>query len=149
MSPSSGVLYPSLLATTISNSSLSQNYHAAIYAPTSSANTLLLAENYFAATGLGAIALGSGGSLSGSGTCSLTAFNNGTGATATVTISGGSWSGATFAVTNTGYGATSAPTSATLGNGTATCSGTATLSTVLGGAQGTALRLIWFSAKQQ
>ena len=49
--------------------------------------------------------------------------------------------GATFVVTNTGYGATAAPTTATVSSGTATCSGTATLVTVLGGAQGNAVMI--------
>ncbi len=97
----------------------------------------------YTATGLGSITSGNGGTISGTGTCTLTISNGGgSGATATVTISGGVWSGATFAVNSTGYGYTSAPTSATLGNGTATCSGTATLVTVLGGATGNAVDLV-------
>jgi hypothetical protein len=49
-------------------------------------------------------------------------------------------SGASFAVTNTGYGATTAPTTANVTGGTASCSGTAAVFvTVLGGAQGTAI----------
>jgi hypothetical protein len=98
---------------------------------------------FFSATGLGSITSGSGGTISGTGTCMLGTFNDSlTGATATVTfVTSGSWTGATFAVTNTGYGATAAPTSATLASGTATCSGTPTLVTVLGGAQGNAVQL--------
>ena len=96
---------------------------------------------YFAAIGLGSITSGSGGTITGQTTCTLATFNDSdTGATATVNFpTAGSWTSATFVVTNTGYGATAAPTSATLGGG---CSGTATLVTVLGGAQGNAVELI-------
>jgi hypothetical protein len=112
--------------------------------------------NYFTATGLASVnSTGgtiTGGSLSGTGTVYLTSFNNGgTAATVTGTITtAASWTGSTFAVTNTGYGLTAAPTTATCTSGTATCSGTVAFpagTTVLGGAQGTAVRLVWFSAK--
>jgi hypothetical protein len=88
----------------------------------------------------------SGGSIAGSTsqTCTLGTFNNGnTGATATVALTGTNTiaGGTALTITNTGYGSTSAATSATLGNGTATCSGTATIATVLGGAQGNGIRL--------
>jgi hypothetical protein len=126
------------------------------FANTSGGLVLNPAYNYFSATGLGSVnSTGgsiTGGSLSGTGTVSLTAFNNG-GSLATVTgtiNTSGSWTGSTFVVTNTGYGLTAAPTSATCTSGTATCSGTVTFpagTTVLGGAQGTAVRLTWFSAK--
>jgi hypothetical protein len=95
----------------------------------------------YVAAGLGSVTSGSGGSISGVGTCTLGSFNDGltNGAVTVSFVTSGSWTGATFAVTNTGYGATAAPTSATLTSGTATCSGTATLVTVLGGAQGNAI----------
>jgi hypothetical protein len=101
-------------------------------------------------TGLGSITSGSGGTISGTGTCTLTGFNNSlTGGTATITFTtSGSWTGATFAVTNTGYGASASPTSATLASGSATCSGTPTLVTVLGGAQGNAMLLQSMKATQ-
>jgi len=44
-------------------------------------------------------------------------------------------------ITNTGTGYTAVSTSATVGNGTATCTGPATIVTVLGGAQGNMMNL--------
>jgi hypothetical protein len=78
----------------------------------------------------------SGGTITGSSgqTCTLTAFNgSGAGATATVALTGTNTiaTGTAITVTAAGAGFTSAPTSATLGSGTATCSGTATISTTL------------------
>lgn len=79
----------------------------------------------------------SGGSITGaaSTTCLLTAFNNtGTAIAGTVGLTGVNTiaSGTQIVLTNAGSAAaTAAPTSATLGNGTATCSGTATISTTL------------------
>lgn len=75
----------------------------------------------------------SGGSISGSKdqTCNLSAFNGVTNATATVPLTGQNViaSGTQLTITSPGYGATVAPTAATLSNGTATCSGTATVQT--------------------
>lgn len=68
-------------------------------------------------------------------TCELTAFNGGgSGATALVALTGTNTiaSGTTIYFANGGSGFTSDPTSATAGNGTASCSGTATLSSLLG-----------------
>jgi len=101
-------------------------------------------EVYFAATGVASGTYSSGGTISGSAgqTCTLSSFNSSaSGATATVTLTGTNTiaGGTALAVTNTGQGATAAPTTATLGSGTATCSGTATIATVLGGAQGNAM----------
>ena len=78
----------------------------------------------------------SGGSITGSAadTCTLTAFNGGgTGATATVALTGSNViaGGTALVITAAGTQYTSASTSATLGNGTATCSGTATIATIL------------------
>ncbi|MFY9854216.1 MAG: hypothetical protein WAK26_10115 [Terracidiphilus sp.] len=78
----------------------------------------------------------SGGAISGSAgqTCTLSGFNNGSsGATATVTLTGAGTiaSGTSLAITAGGTGASLAPTSATLSNGTATCSGIAAISSVL------------------
>jgi hypothetical protein len=77
----------------------------------------------------------SGGTTAGTGTCTLSSFNGGgTGATASVPITGGVIAGgATLTITAAGTQYTSAPTSATLGSGTGTgvCSGTATIATVL------------------
>jgi hypothetical protein len=100
---------------------------------------------YFGANGLGSITSASGGTITGAaagGTCTLGAFTGGggSGAAATVTFANsGSWTGATFAVTNTGMGFTSAPTGATLSSGTTTCSGTVSLTGSLGGEQGAAI----------
>lgn len=148
-SPYAGLVYGTLDSQTVSSAYVYFDGNATNIS-TSSPQALTL-KTGFLATGLGSITSGSGGTISGVGACTLSSFNNGaTGATATVTFTtSGSWTGATFSVTSTGYGATSAPTSATLASGTATCSGTPTLVTVLGGAQGSALRLISLSARQQ
>jgi len=100
---------------------------------------------YFSANGLGSVtSYTSGASVTGAinTTCTLGTFNNGlTGGAVTATLTTpNSLSGASFAVTNTGYGATTAPTTATVTSGTASCSGTGVVFvTVLGGAQGTAI----------
>lgn len=84
---------------------------------------------------LSSITSASGGTLAVSTglTCSLSGFNDSlANALVTVTFNAtNSWAGATFAIVQAGYGATAAPTSATLNNGTGTCSGTATLTTTL------------------
>ena len=75
----------------------------------------------------------SGGTITGSKgqTCTLTDFNGVTNATGTVTLTGQNKiaSGTQLTITSPGFGATVAPTTATLGNGTATCSGTAIVQT--------------------
>jgi hypothetical protein len=77
----------------------------------------------------------SGGTISGSQgqTCDLSSFNGVIGATATVALSGKNAiaNGTQLTIVTPGFGATVAPTSATLSNGTATCSGTATVQTAL------------------
>ncbi len=77
----------------------------------------------------------SGGTITGSAgqTCSLSNFNGVNGAQATVILTGIDTiaSGTHLIVTAEGSGATVAPTTATLGNGTATCSGTANVITAL------------------
>ena len=77
----------------------------------------------------------SGGTITGSAgqTCDLSGFSGVTNATATVTLTGQNKiaSGTHLNVTNSGYGGTTAPTTATLSNGTATCSGVATVITAL------------------
>jgi len=67
-----------------------------------------------------------------------TGVNPVTGATATVTLTGSNTiaSGAQLTVTNEGFGAVQPPTTATLSNGTATCSGTAAVITALNTATG-------------
>ncbi|MGP8253609.1 MAG: hypothetical protein ACLQHF_16390 [Terracidiphilus sp.] len=100
-------------------------------------------QAYFPATGVVSGTYTSGGSISGSGgqTCTLSAFNDSSTATATVALTGTNTiaSGTSLTITSRGQAATAAPTSATLGSGTATCSGTATISTTLGGAPGNAV----------
>src|SRR5271167_35638 len=77
----------------------------------------------------------SGGTIIGSTgqTCGLSNFNGVTGATATVTLTGTNTiaSGTQLTVTAEGIGATTPPTTATLSNGTASCSGTANVVTAL------------------
>ncbi len=69
-------------------------------------------------------------------TCALTLFNGGnTGGTATVALTGTNViaGGTALVITAAGSGSTSAATSATVGNGTATCTGPATVATALTG----------------
>ena len=77
----------------------------------------------------------SGGTITGNAgqTCGLSNFNGVTGATATVTLTGTNTiaSGAHLIITSEGSGGITPPTTATLGNGTATCSGTASVITAL------------------
>lgn len=77
----------------------------------------------------------SGGTVTGSTgqTCNLSNFNGLSGAAATVILTGTNTiaSGTHLTVTNEGSGATTPPTTATLSNGTATCSGTANVITAL------------------
>lgn len=77
----------------------------------------------------------SGGTITGSAgqTCNLSDFNGVTNATATVALTGHNTiaSGTQLTVTSSGYGATTPPTTATLSNGTATCSGTANVVTAI------------------
>jgi hypothetical protein len=82
----------------------------------------------------------SGGTIIGSQgqTCELSDFNGVTGATATVTLTGTNLivSGAHLIITSEGSGASTPPTTATLSNGTASCSGTANVITALTGVSG-------------
>ncbi len=77
----------------------------------------------------------SGGAITGNAgqTCSLSNFNGVTGATATVVLTGTDTiaSGTHLSITSEGSGGITPPTTATLGNGTATCSGTASVITAL------------------
>jgi hypothetical protein len=67
-------------------------------------------------------------------TCLLTAFNNSSTAAATVYLTGVNTiaPNTPIQITSAGSGATAAPTTASAGNGTATCSGVATILTGLG-----------------
>jgi hypothetical protein len=67
---------------------------------------------------------------SGTGNCVLT-FNNGATATLTLTYTNGIAGGTALFMTSIDAGYTSAPTTATVSNGTATCSGTPVLATTL------------------
>jgi hypothetical protein len=75
----------------------------------------------------------SGGTITGAKgqTCTLSSFNGVTNATATVPLTSQNTiaSGTQLTITSPGFGATVAPTTATLAKGSATCSGTATVQT--------------------
>lgn len=77
----------------------------------------------------------SGGTITGSKgqTCNLTDFNGVIGATATVALTSKNTiaNGTQLQITSPGYGAVNPPTSATLSNGSAKCSGTASVQTAL------------------
>ncbi len=77
----------------------------------------------------------SGGTVMGSKgqTCNLTNFNSVADATATVTLTGDNAiaMGTQLTITNSGHGASVPATSATLSNGSATCSGTASVQTAI------------------
>lgn len=103
----------------------------------------------YAGSGLGgtlALTYSSGSSACTNGTQAVTAFNGaGSAGTGTITVSGGVPTGAvTF--TNTGFGYTSIPTTATV----ATCTGTATFTSsgALGGAQGNAVLGVFLKTAQ-
>src|SRR5579871_3533307 len=76
-----------------------------------------------------------GGTIAGSSgqTCNLANFNGVIGATGTVALTSSNTiaSGTHLTITNPGHGATVAPITATLSNGTATCSGTASVHTAI------------------
>lgn len=150
-SPAAGTIYAGTV-----NPTEGGGWNGTVPAVTSTASNQNLALGIqFAAQGLKSGTYTSGGSITGSSTqtCTLTAIGSVTGATATVALTGTNViAGSTaIVVTNTGQGsdAVAAPTTATLGNGTATCSGTATIATVLGGSQGAAMRLLSFRVWQQ
>lgn len=93
-------------------------------------STQMGTRNNGATSGVATVTYSSGGSISGTGTCSLSSFNGGgSEAAATVNVSSGSVTGVTLTVHGANY--SSSPTTATLSSGTATCSGTATVSTTL------------------
>ncbi|MGA3026489.1 MAG: hypothetical protein ABSF98_17125 [Bryobacteraceae bacterium] len=80
-------------------------------------------------------------------TCTLNTFNNGLGSTPTVTATltaANTLTGATFAISNAGYGGTAAPTTANVASGTATCSGAGVniAGSTLGGAAGAAIQIV-------
>ena len=81
-------------------------------------------------SGLYSATYASGGSPSGTGTVTLSSFNNGcTNSTAVMNVNGGTVGA--IAALMPGTGCTAAPTSATCASGTATCSGTVTLTSTL------------------
>jgi hypothetical protein len=109
-----------------------------------SANFTIADNNRHIVVSAGSAGVGSGTYTSGAtvtgstgNNCTLTSFNGGgSGATAQILLTGTNTiaGGSALVVTNVGSGFTSAPTSATLGNGigqyAATCSGTVTISTI-------------------
>jgi Big-like domain-containing protein len=92
----------------------------------------------------------SGGTIVGSTgqSCSLSNFNGVSGATATVSLTGTNTiaSGTVLSITDEGSGGTIPPTTATLSNGTASCSGTANVSTVLNNTLGSGQTVIGAAA---
>ncbi len=78
----------------------------------------------------------SGGTITGTQgqTCLLSGFNGATGVAGTVTLTGDNTiaNPTAVSITAAGTGATTPPTTATLASGTATCSGTATITSFLG-----------------
>ena len=92
----------------------------------------------------------SGGIITGSAgqTCSLSNFNGITGATATVALTAANTiaSGTHLTITAEGSGATTPPTTAILGNGSATCSGTANVITALTSTGGLGLGVVGATA---
>jgi hypothetical protein len=78
-------------------------------------------------------------------TCTLTNFNHGSTARATVTLTGHNAiaGGTALVFEDFGSGATAASTTATASNGSAACSGTATVSTVLGHNYSTGAQINW------
>ncbi len=91
-----------------------------------------------------------GGSIIGSAgqTCNLSNFNGVIGATATVALTDVDTiaAGTRLIITAEGYGATAAPTTAILGNGSASCSGTATVATALTSISGVGLGVVGATA---
>ena len=131
----------------ISNATLTANFNS-VYNVTVATGTSKYLPIGFRWTSTNGVASGTytiGGSITGTigQTCTLTALNGtgGSGATATVALTGTNTiaGGTALVITNTGISYTGASTTATLGSGTATCSGTATIVTVLGATQGNAL----------
>jgi hypothetical protein len=148
--PSSGVLYASTDSQTLSSTGYYANTQPTHYLTTSASAPLTLGNVYWSASGLGGtlvLTYASGGTSCTNGTQAVTGFNGGgTGGAGTITVSGGVPTGS-ITWTNTGYGYTSIPTTGTV----ATCTGTTTFTNTgaLGGAQGTALRLLWLNVRQQ
>jgi hypothetical protein len=153
INPVSGLIYSGYKWNTISASASGafSSAKATVYTTTTGAANLTL--NFgFLATGVATATYTSGGSITGSATQTCTAtFAGGSGGSYTIALTGTNTiaGGTAFTVITRDGGHASAPTTATLGSGTATCSGSATVSSTLGGQPGNALALRWFSAKQQ
>jgi hypothetical protein len=151
-SPAAGTIYAGTL-----NPTESGGWNGTVPTVTSTASNQNLAVGIqFASQGLKSGTYTSGITAVGSATqtCTLTSIGSVTGATATVALTGTNTiaGGTAIVVTNTGQGSdsVSAPTTATIGSGTATCTGSsATLSTILGGSQGAAMRLLSLRVWQQ
>lgn len=104
------------------------------------ADTSISLQPLWSSTGLFSATYVSGGTFVGTGYCTLGTFNDGM-VNVAATIAVASNIPGAITITNTGYGATAAPTSSVVTTGTATCSGTIVIASVLGGAQGNALQL--------
>ena len=113
---------------------------APIAITTSSAQTLSLLVNY-KATGVKTATYVSGGTFTGTGNCTLGAFNDSSTATGSIAVSSGTPGAIT--ITARGSGATAAPTSVaqvnTCTGGAAWTSGAITITSTLGGSPGNAL----------
>jgi hypothetical protein len=137
-----------ITSVTFPTTSVSGNFSNALAQPQSitSASATLGMAGYWAQTGVASITSSSGCTVTGSigQTVLLTGLNNSSTATATGTLTAANTiAGATWVVTSRGQGATAAPTSATCSAGTvSSASGTATLTTTLGGTPGNAALLL-------
>jgi hypothetical protein len=151
----SGFLTTTVQALTIPTSSLWSTIYNKVNQPvfvnTTLANNLQLFLGY-GPTGLASIHSSRGCSVAGAigQTVLLTSFNLGSTATATLTLAAANTlAGATATITNRGQGATGAPTRATCSAGTASsASGSASLTTTLGGSPGNAVDLTSFVVRQ-
>ncbi len=136
----------SYISATLTNLAQNGRFSPQYFPYTGSTFTLAVAQNWFAATGIGIPTYSTGGTPTGTGSCLLAASGGGgTGGELTMNVVGGSFS--SFAVANTGYAYTAEPTSWTYVSGTACSTTVTTTSGTLGGAQGAAVRLIGFYAK--
>jgi hypothetical protein len=124
-------------ATTVVQPSTSETRGLVLLGPSRTATTAVTStvQEPYALGGLISGTYTSGGTITGSAGqyCTVGSFTSGTATarlvlTGTDTIAGGT----ALTTISSGAGATSAPTSATLGTGTATCSGSVVVSTVIG-----------------
>ena len=121
-------LFGPLTATNINNPYLNRAWSFAAYDLTSASTPGSVASGTYIS---GITATGAAGT-----TCILSSFNNSSTATAVAILNATNsiYPYYPIVITQAGTGATAPPTSATATSGTATCSGTATITTVLGSA---------------